>query len=360
MNIVDKIVTEWAFRCKKGYPDTKNPDDIKILKEIYSEFGIVLEEDGAQAQVDYSKEIKKLIKTISDEEAKQAIYKYLVKLNNKEDKSDEELDKDIENILIAKKLPKQAAEYVTLLASKYQISQQLLEYLNNPTVTLAQLEEQTNLNTLLELSNLPAKFIDKLISAEGRSIGKAEVSLVCLLKDCINMGGKRGETEGDVKVGEKAIELKVGKGQLVPHHISGYSSKPTKELNRIFGEDLDFSPGKPWTVQLHANYNQAQDKDDYIEKVNAMIQEFYSYSYVPKITKEEFETKGIARYVGDELAKKYIGESKNLMLISMANYNYVFISNTADYEKLANSNLLAFTYPDKLPRITFTGELPKK
>lgn len=45
MNVVDKIVTEWAFRCKKGYPDTKNPDDMKILKEIYSEFGIVMEEE---------------------------------------------------------------------------------------------------------------------------------------------------------------------------------------------------------------------------------------------------------------------------------------------------------------------------
>ena len=37
MSVVDKIVNEWAFRCKKGYPDMKNLDDIKILKEIYSE-----------------------------------------------------------------------------------------------------------------------------------------------------------------------------------------------------------------------------------------------------------------------------------------------------------------------------------
>jgi len=45
MNIVDKIVTEWAFRCKKGYPDMNNPDDMKVLKEIYSEYGIVMEEE---------------------------------------------------------------------------------------------------------------------------------------------------------------------------------------------------------------------------------------------------------------------------------------------------------------------------
>lgn len=359
MKVIDRAVPEWAFHCKKGYPDMNNPDDIRILKEIYSEFGIVVEEDGVQPQIDYNIEIKKLLKTISDQEAKQAIYKYLVKLNNKEDKSDEELDKEIEDILMAKKLPKQAAEYVTLLASKYQISQELLDYLNNPTVTLAQLEEQTNLSTLLELSNLPAKFISKLIAAEGRSIGKAEVALICILRDCTNMGGKRGETEGDIKVGTKPIELKMGKGQLVPHHVSGYSSKPTKELGAIFGNDLDFLKGKQWTDQLHTNYNQAQDKDDYIDKVNVMIREFYS-SYVPSITKDVFETKGIARYVADELAKNYIGKAKNLMLISMSNYNYVFISNIADYEALSNSNSLAVTYPDKLPRIAFTGQLPKK
>ena len=44
MSVVDKIVVEWAFRCKKGYPDMNNPDDMKILKEIYSEHGIVTEE----------------------------------------------------------------------------------------------------------------------------------------------------------------------------------------------------------------------------------------------------------------------------------------------------------------------------
>ena len=48
MSVVDKIVAEWAFRCKKGYPDMNNPSDMKVLKEIYSEFGIVLEEKSKE------------------------------------------------------------------------------------------------------------------------------------------------------------------------------------------------------------------------------------------------------------------------------------------------------------------------
>jgi len=54
MSIIDKLVTEWAFRCKKGYPDMNNPDDMKILKEIYSEYGITItEETISQNSRDY-------------------------------------------------------------------------------------------------------------------------------------------------------------------------------------------------------------------------------------------------------------------------------------------------------------------
>lgn len=53
MSVVDKIVTEWAFRCKKGYPDMNNSDDMKILKEIYSEYGIVMEEEKPTTGPDF-------------------------------------------------------------------------------------------------------------------------------------------------------------------------------------------------------------------------------------------------------------------------------------------------------------------
>jgi hypothetical protein len=48
MSVIDRVVNEWAFRCKKGYPDMNNPADMKILKEIYSEYGIVMEEEQSE------------------------------------------------------------------------------------------------------------------------------------------------------------------------------------------------------------------------------------------------------------------------------------------------------------------------
>lgn len=51
MNVIDRIVTEWAYRCKKGYPDINNPEDLKILNEIYAEYGIIVEEKQPTKQV---------------------------------------------------------------------------------------------------------------------------------------------------------------------------------------------------------------------------------------------------------------------------------------------------------------------
>ena len=34
MNIVDKIVLEWSYRCEKGYPDLESAKDLEILREI--------------------------------------------------------------------------------------------------------------------------------------------------------------------------------------------------------------------------------------------------------------------------------------------------------------------------------------
>lgn len=36
MNTVDKVVQEWSWRCKKGYPDLDSKEDLTILKEVFN------------------------------------------------------------------------------------------------------------------------------------------------------------------------------------------------------------------------------------------------------------------------------------------------------------------------------------
>jgi len=44
MNIVDRLIKEWSWRCEKGYPDLNNAKDMAILHEILAEYDITLEE----------------------------------------------------------------------------------------------------------------------------------------------------------------------------------------------------------------------------------------------------------------------------------------------------------------------------
>jgi hypothetical protein len=71
MSVIDKVVTEWAFRCKKGYPDINNPDDMKVLKEIYSEYGIVMEEKAVKEQEGDAE--SELIKILGAEKAQEVM-----------------------------------------------------------------------------------------------------------------------------------------------------------------------------------------------------------------------------------------------------------------------------------------------
>ncbi len=42
MNLIDKVILEWSYKTKKGYPDINNKDDIRIFESM---FGIDLTEE---------------------------------------------------------------------------------------------------------------------------------------------------------------------------------------------------------------------------------------------------------------------------------------------------------------------------
>ena len=39
---IDALLSEWAYRCKKGYPDMDSPSDLGVLKDILNEWEISL------------------------------------------------------------------------------------------------------------------------------------------------------------------------------------------------------------------------------------------------------------------------------------------------------------------------------
>ena len=37
---IDALLNEWAYRCKKGYPDMDSPSDLRVLNKIMKEWDI--------------------------------------------------------------------------------------------------------------------------------------------------------------------------------------------------------------------------------------------------------------------------------------------------------------------------------
>ena len=214
MSTVDKIVTEWAFRCKKGYPDMNNPDDMKILKEIYSEFGIVMEEEKPKEEVVYS--VDDLIALLQDRKSQldstfiQKIYHTVVTKGKK-------LGTQIINTLKTKNLQSSTNEILSNINQYPGLEQEFSNFLQHPErqLTVAQLRVGTDLvNTIQRATNLPGEFIYTMLKAGrasegGKGVGEGEVLLALTGK-----GGKKLKV-GDIEIEGKEIEVKAAGGRLI-------------------------------------------------------------------------------------------------------------------------------------------------
>jgi len=215
MSVVDKVVNEWAFRCKKGYPDINNLDDMKILKEIYSEYGIVMEKDKSEKGTEkYTTE--DLIKLLQDKQSEldsdfiQKIYYTIASKGQK-------LGSQILAILQQKGLGGSSNELFNIIHQYAGLEEQLLEFFKDrdKQVTLAQLKTGTNIvGTVQQLTGLPEDFINTLITAGkssegGKGVGNGEALLALV--------GKQGAKlrVGDVEIEGKEIEVKGHGARLI-------------------------------------------------------------------------------------------------------------------------------------------------
>ena len=134
MNVVDKIVAEWAFRCKKGYPDMKNPDDMKILKEIYSEYGVVLEAETPK-QVP-TKTVKDLV-TLLSAKKEELSPEQIEKLFNIISKTGKGYTTTLMDKLLDKKLGEEQALIVAGYADRNHFEDKMVASIDNKANTFA-------------------------------------------------------------------------------------------------------------------------------------------------------------------------------------------------------------------------------
>jgi len=84
---IDALLSEWAYRCKKGYPDLDSPSDLKVLKTILKEQDITLPQLQEQIIVEQEekeisiKDITDILNQIKDDQkALDKIYKFIINI----------------------------------------------------------------------------------------------------------------------------------------------------------------------------------------------------------------------------------------------------------------------------------------
>jgi hypothetical protein len=212
MSVIDKVVNEWAFRCKKGYPDMNNPDDMKILKEIYSEYGVVLEEEKPKEEYTVSR-LLDLINTQSevlDSTFIEKIYHTIAAKGKK-------LGSTLSTLIQKKNLGFAQDSIFTKIDQIPGLEAQVVDYLQKPgKVTFESLGTSGNLADVLTVgTSLPQPFIESIINLptvdeNNKGVGRCEVALALLLD-----GGHKGVEKGDVQVGNVSLELKSYKARLM-------------------------------------------------------------------------------------------------------------------------------------------------
>ena len=185
MSVIDKLLTEWAFRCKKGYPDMKNPEDMKILQELYNEYGIVIED-------------KKVMK---EEELEEDFY-LEEEENQKESPEESTVKKD--------EVPTKGSDYDEII--KYTLKGQIPQAEGTydlPQTTGELKVDSRDLVTFKRLYGIaPHKKGGEVGSAGSKGSGHGEIAIYWLLKyqkSPYNVADSRGGSSADLIVSGKNI-----------------------------------------------------------------------------------------------------------------------------------------------------------
>ena len=173
MEVIDKILNEWSFRCHDGIVDMNDPKKLVILNEILAEYN--LNEQEKKSYEELSSELKDEMLNLGYDE-KLKILSYIKKVKSKE----EENIKNIEKELNSKQIPEDILDLIVLRSEKRDLITQL-ENLTNSVKTLKELGIKGQLKV-----NSDLMWINNLTGTQSSlSLGKGEILLAIMLENAI-------------------------------------------------------------------------------------------------------------------------------------------------------------------------------
>jgi hypothetical protein len=218
MNITDKIVKEWSWRCSKGYPDINNPEDKKILDQLLQEWGApkieaapapILEDDG-EPEITFDA-LMDLLQSKKDSLPPDFLKKIYTQVQTKGKK----LTSKLIDILNQKGM-EEAKEVILSITDRFHIEEKLLKYLesdNRPGLEALRANSGGSLvGFLTKETGLPQPFVESLVeysaAKDSKGVGRVEYALALLVK-----GGAKKKV-GDVEIEGKTVEVKADEARL--------------------------------------------------------------------------------------------------------------------------------------------------
>lgn len=329
---IDSLLTEWAYRCEKGYPDMDSPSDLRVLKTILKEQGISLPE--FQEQV------------IVEEEEKESNKKELIDLINKSDLNPTAITRIIKVVkgtafrtktkdLLSKngytekdfKSGDADLDRILNTITNSEVDE-LFKYLENPK-KLSEFPSRGNIISQLGISSNLAKDLMGIegIDDGGSNIGKIEIFLALVLADVDNRKGG-----GDLNwEGVGNLEIKGAGGRAGQQGGRGnYVNGQNRIADKFIPQGDDREEFESSSENVYINYA-LKNGFDYVSENGGDIKEYINFAQ--GLLEEVFWNKG--------LAKKYFNKAEDFKDLAVMR-NKIFKLNIEAYANKTNVDAFMF------------------
>jgi hypothetical protein len=196
----------------------KNQDFVQYKnltsKPLHSEFYTMTKEieeslvTESISVADLDKRKSELLDLIIDAPYNEVLYKKIEKLLKR---THNDVLAELTDILSTNKGYKTLAKTIVAIADDLDQDDDLLAYLDNPTITFDDIKNSPNgnLKTIFDTTGLSSKLYDELFNLIGAvgnvNIGRGEILMSILVKDAVNASNK---TKGDISIGSDSVEIK--------------------------------------------------------------------------------------------------------------------------------------------------------
>ena len=331
---IDKMIN---FMKSKGYKVYDAPNVLNMVAFMSAK------KDKGEVSNKFD-DILNVLTNIDNVNTKEKVLKYLQNINKKEDKVEDKIENSLEKELKQKDFNEEITEYISLLSSKYNITEELESYLkSNKLLSFSDLGKNGNLYNLIKTkTDFPEGFIKRIIGytpSEGnKSLGIGEIALALFFD-------AKKQKVGDIKIDNKMVELKgtearfptaSGKGR------SGDISNLYDELNKKY-PDVALPPKQ----SSLSNYIKliAEKDPKILDFINNELNVIYPKTDDIKITlqntNKDINKKYIASYVRSHPENDYY------MLISKYSPDYTLYTGDELIKSVEEGN------------VTFTGNVSK-